>query len=89
MPPARVRGDPRGEFFCRGDGYEEPKPDRDFPVAIPRRNELHSRSKKRMWHLGFARGRSVRGRRCLAPSAGQGRRDLGGWATNGPNRPIG
>jgi hypothetical protein len=24
-----------GKFFCRGDGYGEPKPDGDFPVAIP------------------------------------------------------
>jgi hypothetical protein len=34
MPSARVRGDSRGDFFCRGDGYGEPKPDGDFPVAI-------------------------------------------------------
>jgi hypothetical protein len=27
-------GSPRG-IFCRGDGYGEPKPDGDFPVAIP------------------------------------------------------
>jgi hypothetical protein len=33
--PTRVRGDPCGEFFYRGDGYGEPKPDGDFPVAIP------------------------------------------------------
>jgi hypothetical protein len=35
IPPARVRGDPCGEFFCRRDRYGELKPDGDFPVAIP------------------------------------------------------
>jgi hypothetical protein len=29
-------GIPAGNFFCRRDGYEELKPDGDFPVAIPR-----------------------------------------------------
>jgi hypothetical protein len=27
MLPARVHRDPRRDFFCRGDGYGEPKPD--------------------------------------------------------------
>jgi hypothetical protein len=35
MSPASVRGDPRGEIFCRGDGFGELKPDGEFPVAIP------------------------------------------------------
>jgi hypothetical protein len=26
---------PRGTFFCRGDEYVEPKPNREFLVAIP------------------------------------------------------
>jgi hypothetical protein len=34
-PPQEFVGIPVGKFFCRGDGYGEPKPDGDFPVAIP------------------------------------------------------
>jgi hypothetical protein len=30
-------GSPRG-IFCCGDGYGEPKPDGDFPVAISTQN---------------------------------------------------
>jgi hypothetical protein len=34
-PPQEFVGILAGIFFCRGDGYGEPKPDGDFPVAIP------------------------------------------------------
>jgi hypothetical protein len=36
-PRKSLWGSPLGIFFCRGDGYGEPKPDGDFPVAIPNR----------------------------------------------------
>jgi hypothetical protein len=35
MTPTNVRGIPAGKFFRRGDGFEELKPDGEFPVAIP------------------------------------------------------
>jgi hypothetical protein len=34
-PPQAFVGIPAGNFFCRGDGFEELKPDGEFPVAIP------------------------------------------------------
>jgi hypothetical protein len=37
---ASVCGDPRGNFFCRGDRGEELKLDREFSIAIPRRVRL-------------------------------------------------
>jgi hypothetical protein len=37
MSPASVRGDPVENFFRRGDGFGELKPDGEFPVAIPNR----------------------------------------------------
>jgi hypothetical protein len=45
--PARVRGDPREEIFYRGNGYEEPKPDRDFPVAIPKLERFRRQKRTR------------------------------------------
>jgi hypothetical protein len=34
VPPS-IHEDPHGEFFCRGNGFGELKPDGEFPVAIP------------------------------------------------------
>jgi hypothetical protein len=34
-PPQVFVGIPAGNFFCRGDGFGELKPDGEFPVAIP------------------------------------------------------
>ena len=36
--PQAFVGIPAGKFFRRGDGDGEPKPDGEFPVAIPRLN---------------------------------------------------
>jgi hypothetical protein len=36
-PPQVFVGIPAGNFFCRGDGFGELKPDGEFPVAIPSR----------------------------------------------------
>jgi hypothetical protein len=35
ISPVSVRGDPRGKFLCRGDGYGELFPEGEFPVVIP------------------------------------------------------
>jgi hypothetical protein len=35
-PPQAFVGIPAGKFFRRGDGFRELKPDREFPVAIPK-----------------------------------------------------
>jgi hypothetical protein len=44
MFPASVRGDPRGNFFCRGDGDDELFLGGEFSVAIPSHGESLSYS---------------------------------------------
>ena len=41
-PPQAFVGIPAGKFFRRGDGFGELKPDGEFPVAIPSRDEYVS-----------------------------------------------
>jgi hypothetical protein len=47
--PARVRGNSRGRiFFVAETGYGEPKPDGDFPVAIPMQDICSHRDRARI-----------------------------------------